>query len=180
MKKTLIATIVGALILFIWQFLSWAMLNIHQSQMSYTPQQDQILDALNTANLEEGTYFLPNVPPGTSSEDAAAQMEGREGNPWAIVSYRQDLKMAMGMNMFRAFIGNFVAIWILCWFLMKIPGLDLKTSLYVCIGVGLIGYLTINYLNSIWFENNSIPDLIDAVVSWGLVGLWLGWWLPRP
>jgi len=45
--------------------------------------------------------------------------------------------------------------------------------------VGLIGYLTIPYLNSIWFETNSIGHLIDAFVSWGLVGIWLGWWLPR-
>lgn len=45
--------------------------------------------------------------------------------------------------------------------------------------IGIIGYLTIPYLYSIWFETNSLGHLVDALVSWGLVGAWLGWWLPR-
>jgi hypothetical protein len=45
--------------------------------------------------------------------------------------------------------------------------------------VGGIGYLTIPYLNSIWFDNNSMGYLIDWLVQWGVVGAWLGWWLTR-
>ncbi len=32
MKKTIIAVIVGGLMLFAWQFLSWSMLNLHEAQ----------------------------------------------------------------------------------------------------------------------------------------------------
>lgn len=63
MKKALIGGLIGGLILFIWQFLSWSMLNIHGSQMSHTPYQDQILKTLDDLSVPEGTYFLPNVPP---------------------------------------------------------------------------------------------------------------------
>ena len=81
--------------------------------------------------------------------------------------------------MFRGFLIDFLAVLFLCWILMKIPSLDLQTTVIASIGVGLIGYLTISYLNSIWFVTASFPDLVDAVVQWGLCGVWLGWWLVR-
>ena len=42
---------------------------------------------------------------------------------------------------------------------------------------GLICYFTGSYTFSIWYETNSMPDLIDAVASWSLVGLWLGYFM---
>lgn len=52
--------------------------------------------------------------------------------------------------------------------------LDFKTAILSSLAVGIIGYLTIPYLNSIWFEGNSIPQLIDTVFQWGICGTWLG------
>lgn len=178
MKKQLIASLVGGILLFVWQFLSWSMLNIHGSEMAYTPNQDKILENL-TQNLEEGSYFLPNLPPGSSSAEEQAYMQNSVGKPWAIVSYHKAMNMSMGMNMFRGLAVDFVAAFLLTWLLLKFASLDMKTSVLTSLAVGGIGYLTIPYLNSIWFESNSIGHLIDAVAQWGLVGVWLGWWLPR-
>lgn len=178
MKKQLIATLVGGVILFVWQFLSWTMLNIHGSEMKYTANQDKILENL-TQNLEEGSYFLPGVPPGSSSAEQQAYMENSAGKPWAIVSYHSAMNTNMGMNMFRAFAVDLVAVFLLAWLLLKFVKLDLKTAVLASLAVGGIGYLTIPYLNSIWFESNSIGYVIDVVAQWGLVGAWLGWWLPR-
>ncbi len=178
MKKQLIASLVGGIILFVWQFLSWSMLNIHGSEMAYTANQDKILENL-MQNLEEGSYFLPNLPPGSSSAEEQAYMQNSAGKPWAIVSYHKAMNMSMGMNMFRAFAVDLVAAFLLTWLLLKFANLDLKTALLSSLAVGGISYLTIPYLNSIWFESNSIGYLIDAAAQWGLVGVWLGWWLPR-
>lgn len=179
MKKQIIATLVGGAILFIWQFLSWAMIPIHKSVYGYTANQDKILEVLNQNLTEEGTYFLPNVPPGTSHEQAETSMNDRMGKPWASVSYHKSMSNNMGMNMFRGFTIDLVAAFLLIWLLLKIPNLNIMTAVQASIGVGLISYLTIPYLNSIWFEGNSMEHLIDAIVQWGLVGVWLGWWLPR-
>ena len=53
MRNQIVATLVAALILFIWQFLSWGLINIHASEMSYTPKQDSVLQFLsqNLKNL---------------------------------------------------------------------------------------------------------------------------------
>jgi len=179
MKKQLIATIVGGLILFIWQFLSWAAIPIHASEYGYTPNQDKIMEFLNQNITEEGTYMLPGVPPGTSQEQAEISMQANAGKPWASISYHKSMNTNMGMNMFRGFVIDLVAAWLLIWLLMKFRTLNIGTAVQSSIAVGIIGYLTIPYLNSIWFESNSLEHLIDAIVQWGLVGVWLGWWLPR-
>lgn len=177
MKNQLIGALVAAVILFIWQFLSWGMLNLHGSQMGYTPNQDTILTVLS-ANLEDGQYFIPRAPDGATADQQQAMMEGSIGKPWAYVVYHSSMSNNMGMNMIRGFAVDFLAAFLLCWMLLKMANLDFKTCILSSIAIGLIGYFTINYMNSIWFEGNSLPDLMDAVVQWGLCGAWLGWWLP--
>lgn len=178
MKKQLIATLVGGIILFVWQFLSWSIVNVHASEFTYTANQDKILEALSQ-NLEEGSYFLPGVPPGTSSADQQAAMENSVGKPWATIQYHKAMSMGMGMNLVRGMATDLLAIFLLVWLLSKFTAVDLKTTVLASLAVGGIAYLTIPYLNSIWFETGTIGYLIDLVVQWGLVGLWLGWWLPR-
>ena len=179
MKNQLIGALVASIILFVWQFLSWSpILNVHSSQMQYTPSQDTILQALNEAGLSEGQYFIPRAPETAPEAESNAYMNERVGKPWAMVSYHSSMSGDMSMNMIRGWVVDFIAAFLLCWLLLKMAKLDFKTSILSSLAVGLIGYFTINYLDSIWFEGNSIPYLIDAVVQWGLVGLWLGWWLP--
>ncbi len=146
--------------------------------MQYTDKQDAVMQALSQ-NLKEGSYYLPNVAPGSTAEQTQAAMDASAGKPWAVVQYHEAMNTNMGMNMFRGLVIDLLAAFLLIWLLMKIPGLNLQTALLSSLAVGLIGYLTIPYLNTIWFETDSIGHLIDAVVQWGLVGAWLGWFLPR-
>ncbi|MCC6816721.1 MAG: hypothetical protein IT267_09940 [Saprospiraceae bacterium] len=177
--KQIIASVVGALILFIWQFLSWAAIPIHSDVYGYTASQDKILEVLNQSNLEEGTYMLPGVPPGTSHEDAEKQGQASIGKPWAQVSYHKSFDISMGMNMTRGFLVDLIALFLLSWIFLRLGKVNMQTSIFVCVSIGLIAYLTIPYLNSIWFGGSTLGHLIDALVPWGLVGVWLGWYMNR-
>jgi hypothetical protein len=179
MTKQIIAVLVSAVIIFLWQFLSWSMLGVHQSEFQYTANQDKVLEALTELLGEEGTYMLPTVPPGSSMEEEQAMMKAYEGKPWAHVTYHKTFSSAMGMNLVRGFLADVFAAFFLVWVLMRLEKRNLTMILVASLAVGLVGYLTIPYLNSIWFETGSLGYLIDAVVQWGVVGLWLGWWLPR-
>ena len=46
MKKTIIASTVGGILLFMWQFLSWTAINLHSPSQQYSPKQDTILALL--------------------------------------------------------------------------------------------------------------------------------------
>ncbi len=146
--------------------------------MQYTENQDEILEWLD-GKLEEGQYMLPRVPEGTSMEEAQKYTEPYMGKRWMQISYHDSLQMNMGMNMFRGFVIDFVSVFLLCWLFGRFKEIDVKSAMMSAVAVGLIGYFTISYLNSIWFETDSIPDLIDAIVPWALTGAWLGWWLNR-
>lgn len=175
MKKLGIGAVVGGIILFLWQFLSWSVLNIHSSMQAYTPKQDEVLKALNE-NLEEGFYYMPNTPPGQEHENP---MEAYVGKPWAQVYYHKVYNASMGANMGRGLFVDIIAVLLLAWLLLKMNNTNFQSILLSSLAVGMIGYLTTVYTNSIWFQTHTMGDLIDSIVSWGLVGAWLGWWLKR-
>ncbi len=174
MKKILISGLVGGVILLIWQTLSWTALDIHGEMQAYTPNQDAVMEFLGE-NLEEGFYYMPNVVPGSNENP----MEAFEGKPWAQVYYHNAYSADMGTNMARGFAVNFLAVLLLAWVLLKMDMPSFSTILTASIAVGFIGYLTVTYTNSIWFETKTMGDLVDTLVSWALVGLWLGWWLRK-
>lgn len=178
MKKSILASLVGGLILFIWQFLSWGLLNLHYSQNSYTANQDEIREFLRN-KLPEGEYFLPTIPKGASAEDQAALQKEVAGQPWMQIKYHDAWTMSMPMNLTRGIIIDIFSVFLLCWILTKIPDLTMGTAVISSLFVGLIGYFLNPYMESIWFETATMPDLLDAVVQFGLVGIWLGFILKR-
>lgn len=179
MKRTLIGAIVGGLLIFIWQFLSFALLDLHRPAQNYTPNQDVILQTL-AANLEkEGGYILPNLPSGASQDDHTKLMEQANGKPWASIQYHKSHKAsvsAMVMNMVRGFLSNVIMVILLLFILNKINLKSFGTMFASCLAVGLITFINQPYTGNIWYEFFDIwAYLIDSLVSWGLCGIWLGW-----
>jgi len=179
MNKALIGALVGGLILFLWQFLSWSVLGIHSSEMAYTDKQDVILQCLNESGVEEGTYFLPNAPADMSSEERQAMYEANIGKPWAMVSYHDSMSANMASNMIRGLVVNILAVFLLCYILIGRSDLTMQKTIISAVMVGLISYFTTSYMGSIWFETDTIGHLIDAIVQWAACGAWLGFWLNR-
>jgi hypothetical protein len=178
MKKLLIGAVVGGILLFFWQFLSNSILDLHRPMVDHTPKQEEILKYLSE-NMEEGNYFLPTLPKGASWEENEKMMEESMGKPWAQVYYHKAMNMDMTANMLRGLAVDFLAVLALAWVLMKISNNNLTTTLLSCLAIGIASYLTTSYANGIWYETVTMPDLIDAIVGWGVVGVWLGWWLNR-
>ena len=180
MKKKIIGSIVGGLILFIWQALSHTVLMLHADQEKYTANQDAILNFLGTQLQEEGDYVMPNFPPGTSMQDMQKQGEAFTGKPWARISFHKVYDMNMTMPLVRTFLVDFVLVLLLCWILFEFAKAGFGKIFLCSLIVGLIAFLNQVYTGYIWYHTAGIyADLTDAVVSWGLCGIWLGWWLRK-
>jgi hypothetical protein len=179
MKKSLIGAIVGGIIIFIWQFLSWTLVNLHEPSQQYTPKQDAVMAVLSS-NLEEGGYFIPNVPEGTSMEEQEKAMNAMEGKPWATIQYHKSMNTDMTMNMIRCFITNVITVWLLCFILLRLRNQSFGTIFAASLFTGLIIFLNVPYIYHIWYETfDLMAHFVDAIVSWGVTGLFLAWWLPR-
>ena len=66
MKNPIVYTLVGGLVLFVWQFFSFAAINLHGEAQTYTEKDQQILEFLDSIELEPGMYAL-GAPPMRSA-----------------------------------------------------------------------------------------------------------------
>lgn len=178
MKRLTIAALVGGLIIFIWQTLSWAVLNIHGASQEYTPKQDTIMAFLNTQFSEEGAYLMPRSPDNASSEEMEKQMKANEGKPWVQLQYHKAMNISMGGNIAKGLITDIIIVALLCYVLVRMTGAGFGTIFIATLGTGIIVFLNSPYTIHIWYPKADLgAHLLDALVSFGLCGLWLGWYL---
>jgi uncharacterized membrane protein YedE/YeeE len=171
MKKKLLFAVIGAIIIFAWQFLSYAMPNLHKSSQAYTPLQDQILQKLDELGLSEGMYFLGQPDPSLGKEQQAEAMKAMDGKPWAVLNYHKVNSMDMAMPMIRGILVCFVISLLLFWLFQQQKNPTLLNRLYLALAVGMIGFFFTPYTNFIWFK---APDIFahfaDAIVPWLILG----------
>ncbi|TAL46630.1 MAG: hypothetical protein EPN92_05780 [Chitinophagaceae bacterium] len=179
MKKWLIGSLVGAIIVFAWQASSWMFLGIHDSAMKYHPAQKEIMDVISANTTEDGMYMMPSAPTKKEQQD---MMEGMIGKPWATVIYHKSMSGEMTMRMIRSFLVDLFLVISLIYVLTR-GGIPITRRAFAGgVALGLFTFLWGPYTGRIWFD---LPwhmiqgDLIDAIVAWGLCGLWVGWWLNR-
>ncbi|MFI5195272.1 MAG: hypothetical protein ACHQD7_14495 [Chitinophagales bacterium] len=180
MKKLIIGSIVGGIIIFLYQFISWAALNLHHASQEYTPKQDSILSYLSTQFSEDGAYLLPSYPKGMTRAEMEKQMEETKGKPWAQIQYHKALDVNMGMNIVRGLLSDIIMVGFLCWILLRLSAPDYGRILTVCLFTGLIVFINSPYTIHIWYPKADIwMHFADALISWFLCGLWLAWWVNR-
>lgn len=182
MKKWLIGSFVGAIIIFAWQFLSWNVLGIHNDAMKYHPAQENIISALSSNITEEGSYMVPTSKPGASQAEMQEQIKQMEGKPWAFVIYHPSHESNMARRMIRGFLVDWFLVFTLIYILTRAGTPASLRVLAGSVAVGLFCFLWGPYTGHNWFDlpNGMIMgDLIDGIVAWGLCGIWLGWWLTR-
>lgn len=177
MKNRLIGAAVGGLIIFIWQFISFAAINFHLPAQTYTPKQAAILSTLASEQLEEGGYYMPGLPEGASMQEHEKLMDEAKGKPWALVQYHHKFENNMVMNMVRGLLTNVLMLFLFTWILLRLGKITIGKAVTACLITGMIVFFNAAYTNFIWYQTFDIwAHLADAIVSWGLTGVWLGWW----
>jgi hypothetical protein len=182
MKKWIIAPLVGGIILFAWQFVSWTFSGLHASESTYTPAQDSIMACLNSNLPEGGMYLLPNYPPGTPFDKQQEVCKSYIGKPFATINYVKVYSMDMTLPMIRGFLIDFLIVFCLIYMLTR-AGTPTKMRIFAAsIAAGLLCFLFGPYTQHNWFSTPAetlYPYLLDIALGWGLTGLWLGWYLNK-
>lgn len=188
MKKFIIGSLVGTVLIFVWSFLSWEMLPIHVHSFNYTPKQDSVLRMLDRALPASGAYMLPAVDnrkvESVTSDYRAAQeknMKDMVGKSGAIIFYNKSNSAMDPMVMVRGILIDLFAVMSAIIILML--GRDRLNSFFmrfwVILLIGFIVALNSYLLDWNWmgFPWHFIKrELIDVLAEWTLVGLWLAWY----
>ncbi len=181
MKKALIGSLVGAVLVFGWQSTAHMFMHHHDAGYKQVVGQDTVIAAMSDFFKEEGQYMVPIHDINAPQEEKEKWMKDMEGKPWAQVVYHPAMKNDMVINIIRSFGSAFLCVLILIAIMGSKPG-AFGTVFLKCIGAGFFSFMYVLYNQHVWMQ---VPwavvqgELIDALVSWGLCGLWLGFYLKR-
>jgi hypothetical protein len=172
MKRQLLFSVSGAIVIFVWQFLSYAMPNFHKSASVYTPAQDSILKAIEKHGLGEGMYLLGKPDPSLKEAEKQAAIKKMDDKPWAVLNYQKLNFTPSAMPMIRGFLVCFVISFLLFWLFLQQKNPTLVNRLLLALAVGMIGFFFVPYTNYIWYK---APDIFahfaDAIVPWVILGI---------
>jgi hypothetical protein len=180
MKRYLIGALVGSILLFGWQAVAHMFMHHHDAAYQKAPNSQAILAAMSGIK-EEGQYMLPDMDVNATSEQQEAMGKAMEGKPWAMVTYHPSMKNEMGTAMIRSFSTAFICVLIFIAILGRNQG-SLSSVFIKSLGLAFLMFMFVWYNQNIWMQtpwNVLQGELIDLLVAWGLVGVWLGWWLNR-
>lgn len=173
MKNHLLFTVFGGLLLFFWQFFSYAASGMHDQSQAYTEKQDTILAFFKAIDLQPGRYLMPRPPEEATPEEGEALVTSFVGKPWALVDYKPDFKDNMGKNMARGLSVDLVIAFLLFLVLSRLQSPSTGMLIGISTALGWMGFLTETYTNFIWYaEPGILASFIDSILPWAALG-WL-------
>jgi hypothetical protein len=184
MKKLLIGSLVGAILLFGWQAVSWTAIGVHDNSYKYISNQDSVMTFLVKNLASDGEYLVPRADPQLSKEERMKQEETLMSKPWALIHFHQTGETDMTKTLLKGFAGSFICVLLVCLVIRKFD-LPYKTffSLFTAVlTFGVISFLFVWYNQHNWFQtswNFLWGEMVDDFVGWGLVGAWLGWYYKK-
>lgn len=175
MVRVLISTVAAAIILFVWGFLSWAVLPMHQ--METFQDEAAVSTVLRDNALVSGVYFLPHPPDESDQEAVAAWTDRHKTGPRAMVALNitgsdpmspKLFGMGFAINLATGLVLSVLLAWV-----RRMPGGYVARVLLI-VGIGLIVGLEadLKYWNWLYVPSDwSFMNVIDHVIGFGLAGL---------
>ena len=99
MTRIIVASLVSAVVYFVWEMMTWMMIPIHGPTVAALPNEDAVRDALISQNLKSGVYIVPwgNEEDMTNPE-SQFMVRHKEG-PLFTVFYHKDGEVPMAPSM---------------------------------------------------------------------------------
>ena len=182
MKKLIIGSLVGALLLFGWQAIAHMFMHHHDVAYKQVPNEAAVLTALSSSIQQEGQYMVPGMDMNATQEEMQKADEAMRGKPWALITYHPVYESDMAVSSIRSFVTALLCVMIF----VGLIGIHQRSFVGVflkALGLGFLTWMLVWYNQNIWMQTpwDVIKgEGIDLLAGWALVGLWLGWYLTRP
>lgn len=164
MKQNILAVVLCGLVLFIWGFVSWALLPWHDMVANKFTDESAVAQVLKTNSPLAGVYYLPY-----------AETDHRPGEVAAFVNVLPDgFDMNMGKLMLFALLGQMLSALLVLLLLAHTSGLNYCQRVgFVALTGLIIGFVShFPYWN--WFGFSAgyvLVIILDSVAAWTLAGL---------
>lgn len=165
MKRILLATLLGGLIIFVWGSIHHMLLPISSAEFSELPNENAVLEALTQNIPEPGEYFYPWIDMGEQHSDAEmdAWNEKHRTGPVGILLYRPIGGEPMPpMMMVSEFLSNLFTALLLALIAASLTGTWIKRSMLLSL-VGLFAAAAISFSEWNWFGYPFIGMISEAI-----------------
>ncbi|MEM9292680.1 MAG: hypothetical protein AAGD01_13440 [Acidobacteriota bacterium] len=178
MKRTIIGSLLAALVVFTWGFVFWNVLPPAWSVRAPVEQADQLSAELQKHLPSSGTYALPH--PATFGGDTAAAGEAYLQGPIATIQYHAEGAPVvsggkLGSGFVHIFITAFLIATLLGWVASSVPSYGARVKVVVLAGFAAAFFAHLDdpiwYLHSWGFE---FYHFAYDFTSWVIYGLILG------
>ena len=179
-KQLALATILGAVVLFIWSALAWMIIPWPGEPLRHFTSEDAIVAAIKANAPRSGNYLIPNEPqrlPGMTEEQyqkATKDAEERMNNgPMVFAAVRLE-PVSMAKAMVVGFLTDVIAVLLACVLLLQTDRLSYRGRVLFVAGLGLLVFLAGHLDEWNWwgFSNAyTMMQLGALVIGWILAGL---------
>lgn len=179
MFKILLASLLGGIIFFIWNSISWMTLPWH-TQTIYKVKDENVVQAILQENTDKsGIYILPDqyqqADKNKNIENSATP--AMQNQPFAFISYNSgDRDQNMNRSMLIALINGTIASLIITLLLSCTTGLNYLARVFFITLIGLVSGLLGHVPNWIWWQfdtNYTLVMVADLIIGWTLAGLFI-------
>ena len=154
-SRVLLAAVLSAVLMFVWGFVFWGVLNFGGKLMRPLPEELDILAVLRKSNAESGMYIYP-MPPNTTEEDAHEVFAAKHNEgPLLQMAYQAEGGPPMPPMKFAQGLGHYFAVALLTGCLLALVSRGLPSY-----GNRVIFVLLVSLTAAVW------GNLGDAI-----------WWL---
>ncbi len=180
MVRIIIATILGAVVLFFWGFIAWTVLPLHKTSGWALTDDGPVSEALKQTALEDGVYYLPgmNIDPSDTTEEGQAAMEAwverHKAGPTGFIVYHANGREPMDPMVFlKGFVINLVSVFfaavLLSW--ARLDRFGKRVLFVLMLGLMMGAYVDLSYWNYFYFPVDfTAAMIIDKIVAWLAVG----------
>jgi hypothetical protein len=175
-NKKIVSLIIGSLILFIWNAISWMVLPFHGQSLKSIPEEAIQASTMQQHMPEDGIYHYPGLYGADSPEGIAKIQEKLEQGPRiTMMVYKSGSTSFFDpTNFVYSLALNFLSVFILLIMVTALKDHSSRNILKHCLLLGLLIGLVSDFSQMNWYQfpfSYTVFNVIDYIVGLGFCGL---------
>ncbi len=179
-KRVILASVVGAIVAFIWTLASWMALSWHDIDFRSFADDKPVAQTIMSQTTDSGIYMLPNADPDAHNdpEKHAQWISDAAKGPFAlIVLKREGTEIVMGMQMLKMIMIQFAAALLFTLLLAQTRIQALAARAVFVMVAAVAGGAIVHLSNWAWWGFPVVTTLVgiaDMAITWLLAGFAIG------
>jgi hypothetical protein len=180
MKRILLGGLLGGIVLFVWGFVSWAVLPWHEATLNVVSNEDAVLGAIAANATKRGIYLIPGAPDTTGLSDEEAERREQEAmkkmgeGPFVFAAVTPGRSPGMGAALAGSFVIQFVSAALATFLLMRASAMPYLARTAFVMLLGLFAGIVVHLPHWNWWGfamDYTLVGIADLVIGWFLAGL---------